>query len=101
MRDAETTLAIIGERGGKGLPLDRIYRQLWNPDLYLRAYGRLYRNAGAMTKGTTLETVDGMSMRKIGDIIEKVRFERYRWSPVRRLLIPKGNGKLRPLGIPI
>jgi group II intron reverse transcriptase/maturase len=100
MRDAETTLAIIGGRGAKGLPLDRIYRQLWNPDLYLRAYGRLYRNAGAMTKGTTPETVDGMSMRKIGDIIEKVRFERYRWAPVRRLLIPKGNGKSRPLGIP-
>jgi hypothetical protein len=57
MRDAETTLAIIRERGKRGLPLERVYRQLFNQDLYLRAYGRLYRNAGAMTKGTTPDAV--------------------------------------------
>ena len=61
MRNAETILAIIRERGKKGLPLEDVYRQLYNPDLYLRAYGRIYRNAGAMTKGATEETVDGMS----------------------------------------
>ena len=58
MRNAETTLAIIEDRGKRGQPLEDVYRQLYNPDLYLRAYGRLYRNAGAMTKGTTEETVD-------------------------------------------
>jgi retron-type reverse transcriptase len=100
MRDAETTLAIIGERGARGLPLERVYRRLFNLDLYLRAYNRLYRNAGAMTRGTTSETVDGMSGRKIEEIIEAVRHERFRWTPVRRIYIPKGNGKLRPLGIP-
>ena len=100
MRDAETTLAIIRERGKRGLPLERVYRQLFNQDLYLRAYGRLYRNAGAMTKGTTPETVDGMSRHKIEEIIAAVRHERFRWAPVRRAYILKGNGKLRPLGIP-
>jgi group II intron reverse transcriptase/maturase len=100
MRDAETTLAIIGERGARGLPLERVYRRLFNQDLYLRAYNRLYRNAGAMTRGTTSETVDGMSGRKIEEIIEAVRHERFRWTPVRRIYVPKGNGKLRPLGIP-
>jgi hypothetical protein len=53
MRDAETVLAIIRKRGMEGLHLEDVYRQLYNPDLYLRAYGRIYRNAGAMTKGTT------------------------------------------------
>src|SRR5215204_5016515 len=48
----------------------------------------------------TEETVDGMSMQKIQRIIEALRFERYEWTPVRRVLIPKGNGKTRPLGIP-
>jgi retron-type reverse transcriptase len=100
MRDAETTLAIIRERGNKGLHLEDVYRRLFNPDLYLRAYGRIYRNAGAMTKGTTDETVDGMSMGKIQKIIELLRNERYRWTPVRRVLIPKKNGTTRPLGIP-
>ena len=50
MRDAETMLLIIENRGKKNLPLENVYRRLYNPDLYLRAYGRLYRNEGAMTR---------------------------------------------------
>jgi group II intron reverse transcriptase/maturase len=100
MRDAETVLGIIQQRGSQGLPLEDIYRQLYNPDLYLRAYARMYSNKGAMTKGTTNETVDGMSLKKIEKLIDDLRHERYRWTPVRRTLIPKKNGKMRPLGIP-
>jgi group II intron reverse transcriptase/maturase len=100
MRNADTTLAIIQERGKRGLDLEDVYRQLYNPDLYLRAYGRIYKNAGAMTEGVTEETVDGMSQQKFENIIESLRMERYRWSPTRRTYIPKKNGKLRPLGIP-
>src|SRR5215469_11183342 len=100
MRNAETMLAIIRERGGRGLHLEGVYRRLYNPDLYLRAYGRLYRNAGALTEGTTDETVDGMSLKKITEIIEGLGFERYRWAPVRRTYMPKKGGKLRPLGVP-
>jgi retron-type reverse transcriptase len=80
--------------------LEDVYRQLFNPALYLRAYGRIYRNDGAMTPGTTPETVDAMSLKKIDAIIEALRYERYRWTPVRRIEIPKRNGKSRPLGIP-
>lgn len=100
MRNAETVLSIIRERGSRGLPLTDVYRQLYNPALYLMAYGRIYRNDGAMTPGTTDETVDGMSRAKIDAIIEALRYERYRWTPVRRVEIPKKNGKTRPLGIP-
>jgi group II intron reverse transcriptase/maturase len=100
MRTAETVLNIIRNRGTRGLHLEDVYRQLFNPDLYLMAYGRIYRNDGAMTKGLTDETVDGMSQEKIERIIEALRFERYRWTPVRRVNIPKKNGKTRPLGIP-
>lgn len=100
MRDAETILGIIHERGSRGLPLKDAYRQLFQPALYLRAYGRIYRNHGAMTPGPTAETVDGMSLAKIEKLIDAVRHERYRWTPVRRTHIPKANGKLRPLGIP-
>jgi group II intron reverse transcriptase/maturase len=101
MRDAETVLGIIRERGRRGLPLEQVYRQLFNPALYLRAYGRIARNHGATTPGVTAETADGMSLAKIQQIIEQVRFERYRWSPARRVYIEKqGSKKMRPLGVP-
>jgi len=101
MRKAEAILDIIRNRGGRGLPLDDVYRQLFNPDLYLLAYGKIYRNAGALTPGATPETVDGMSLEKIQKIIELLRYERYRWTPVRRVYIEKKNStKKRPLGMP-
>ena len=100
MRNAETVLNIIRSRGQEGLPLERMYRLLFRRDLYLRAYAKLYRNEGAMTKGVTDETADGMSLEKIDAIIEALRFERYQWRPVRRVYIPKKNGGRRPLGMP-
>jgi group II intron reverse transcriptase/maturase len=101
MRDAATVLEIIRERGRRGVPLERVYRCLFNPDLYLLAYGKLYRNAGAMTPGATSETVDGMNLDKIEAIITALRQERYRWTPVRRAYIDKkGTSKKRPLGLP-
>jgi group II intron reverse transcriptase/maturase len=101
MRTAEGVLGIIRECGRRGLPLEGLYRQLYNPLLYLAAYGRIYRNHGAMTPGTTAETVDGMSLAKIGAIIDALRHERYRWTPVRRVYIEKKHStKKRPLGIP-
>ena len=100
MRNAETILNVIQDRGYRGLPLDDVYRQLFNPNLYLLAYSRIYKNDGAMTPGITKETADGMSLKKIENIIEEIRYERFRWTAVRRIKIPKKNGKTRPLGIP-
>jgi group II intron reverse transcriptase/maturase len=100
MQSAGTVLDVLRERGRRGLPLDELYRQLFNPQLYLLAYGRIYSNKGAMTPGATGETADGMSLGKIGRIIDALRHERYRWSPAKRIYIPKKNGKQRPLGLP-
>jgi group II intron reverse transcriptase/maturase len=100
MQSAETVLGVLRERGRAGLPCEELYRQLFNPQLYLLAYGRIYANKGAMTLGVTQETVDGMSLGRIDRIIGAMRHERYRFSPVRRVYIPKKNGKLRPLGMP-
>lgn len=100
MRTAETILNIIQDRGKRKLPLDDVYRQLYNPDMYLRAYAKLYRNDGAMTPGTTGETVDGMSLDKIDRVIEALRFERWKWPPSRRVYIDKPKGGKRPLGMP-
>ena len=101
MRNAETILAIIRTRGERRLPLEDVYRQLFNPEFYLHAYGRIYRNDGAMTPGVTAETVDGMSLGKI---------ERHHRAAALRAVsmdaratgrtFPRQNGKSRPLGIP-
>jgi group II intron reverse transcriptase/maturase len=100
MQSAETVLGVLRERGRRGLPCNELYRQLFNPQMYLVAYGRLYSNQGAMTPGADGETVDGMSEAKIGRIIDAMRYERYRFQPVKRTYIPKKNGKKRPLGLP-
>jgi len=100
MQNAETVLGVLRERGRRGLPCQELYRQMCNPQLYLLAYGRIYANTGAMTPGASAETVDGMSQAKIGRIIDAMRHERYRFSPVRRVHIPKPHGKTRPLGLP-
>ena len=100
MQDAGTVLEVLRERGRRGLPCDELYRQMFNTSLYLLAYGRIYSNQGAMTPGACDETADGMSEGKIEAIIAAMRGERYRFAPVRRVLIPKKNGKSRPLGLP-
>jgi retron-type reverse transcriptase len=100
MQSAAVVLDVLRERGRKGLPCEQLYRQMFNKDMYLLAYGNIYSNHGAMTPGASTETADSMSEEKTGQIIGLMRSERYRFSPARRVYIPKKNGKLRPLGLP-
>jgi retron-type reverse transcriptase len=100
VQNAETVVAIIRKRGEEGKPLERVYRHLFNRDVFLRAYGRIAKNNGAMTPGVNDETADGRSLAKIDTIIDLLRHERYGWLPVRRTDIPKRQGKKRPLGLP-
>lgn len=101
MQSTKAYLELLQERGKKGLPLERVYRQRFNRNLDLTAYGKIYRNTGAMTPGVTDETADGMSLEKIDKVIEALRYERYQWQPARRTYIPKKNGMQRPLGMPV
>src|SRR5947199_4412826 len=88
------------ERGRRGLKLERLYRELYDLDRYLQAYGKLYRNDGAMTPGVTPETVDGTSVEKMELIIRALRDGSFGWKPTKRIYIPKTNGRMRPLGLP-
>ena len=81
---------------------------MFNPQLYLLAYGRIYANKGAMTRGVSPETVDGMSLGKIGRVIEAMRFERYlvfttnlqpRWE--RHSQVTRASAQLNPEGAAI
>jgi group II intron reverse transcriptase/maturase len=100
LQTTEAYLGLLRERGKRGLPITRVYRQLYNTNLYLTAYGRVYRNAGSMTPGVTEETADGTSLETFDTIIQALRQERYHWQPARRTYTLKKNGKKRPLGMP-
>jgi hypothetical protein len=43
MRETEAIIGLISERGKKGLSLERLYRLLFNRNLYLEAYGKIYQ----------------------------------------------------------
>lgn len=101
MRQTETILEIIRERGRQKKPLQRLYRLLRNPNLLLTAYGKIAQNKGITTVGTDEEdTIDGMSRERIEAISEQLRTGTFRWQPTRRTYIRKANGDKRPLGIP-
>lgn len=79
---------------------ERLYRILFNEDMFYVAYQRIYAKEGNMTKGSDGKTIDGMSLTRITDLIDLLREETYRPQPARRTYISKKNGKMRPLGIP-
>lgn len=100
MRSSATVLERLHDRGTRGVPVTDLSRQRSNPPVYLRADGRMDANEGAMTAGSTSETADAMTLRNITTIIDDLRQERSRWTPVRRTSVPKKHGKKRTLGFP-
>jgi RNA-directed DNA polymerase len=66
------------------------------------AYRNIKRNTGSKTAGTDKLTIKDISHLSVEDVVVKVQsmFQRFEPQKVRRVLIPKANGKVRPLGIP-
>ena len=79
---------------------ERLYRILFNEDMYHIAYQRIYAKPGNMTKGVDGKTIDGFSISHIERLIDTLKDETYQPQPSQRVYIPKKNGKMRPLGIP-
>jgi group II intron reverse transcriptase/maturase len=100
MQKATEILQAIHKMGVKRIPLTRVYRNLFCEELFLIAYSKIYRNDGALTPGTENDTVDGMSLKRIRDTIEALRYERFRFRPSRRTHADKKDGSKRPLGVP-
>jgi len=102
MQKAETVLSILKQKAKQDEPYgyERIYRNFFNEDFFMRAYQKIHAKQGNMTPGTDGETIDGFNKKQIADLIELLKSERYQPKPVRRTYIPKKNGKMRPLGIP-
>lgn len=78
----------------------RLYRYLLREDIYFTAYKNLYANKGASTKGTDGDTADSFSEEYIHQIIDELKDQSYKPKSIRRVHIPKANGKTRPFGIP-
>ena len=78
---------------------ERLYRNLYNPEFYLQAYQNIYANKGAMTSGIDGMTLDGFGKDVVNNLILQIKNHTYQPNPVKRVYIPKKNGKKRPLGI--
>ena len=101
MRSPETVLNNLSKHSSDlRYKFERLYRLLFNEDMFFLAYQRIYAKQGNMTPGTDGKTIDQMSEKRIGRLIDALKTEEYQPQPAKRVYIPKKNGKKRPLGIP-
>ena len=77
-----------------------LFRLMKSPSLWDQAYQKIASNKGAMTPGVDGKTFDGYSPEKVQAIITKLAEGTYKPAAVRRVYIPKADGRKRPLGIP-
>ena len=93
-------LETLGTLSRQGKRINGLSRLLENPILWQQAYVNIYANTGATTPGIDGSSLDGMSYERLDGLMAAVKSGTYCFKPVRRVLIPKSNGKTRPLGIP-
>jgi len=80
--------------------IDReLYSLMFNKEMYLMAYDILKSKPGNKTLGLNPETLDGLSSEWIEEIIIEMKNQSFQFKPARRIMIPKANGKVRPLTI--
>ncbi|WP_053377446.1 group II intron reverse transcriptase/maturase [Paenibacillus sp. FJAT-27812] len=79
-----------------------LYERIISRENILLAYRTIKSNTGSKTKGTDGLTIDDFKKTNIEEYIDYIRkcLENYKPNSVRRVEIPKSNGKTRPLGIP-
>lgn len=101
MRNSERVLNSLAKHSCEpDYKFERLYRLLFNEQMYFVAYQRIYAKEGNMTKGADNCNIDNMSISRIERLIESLKDESYQPTPSKRVYIPKKNGKMRPLGIP-
>lgn len=101
MRSPEKVLNSLSEHSkNSSYKFERLYKILFNEEMFYVAYQRIYAKEGNMTKGSDGQTIDNMSLKRIEKLIGALKNETYQPQPSRRVYIPKKNGKKRPLGVP-
>ena len=101
MRSPERVLNSLNEHSkDSSYKFERLYRILFNEELFYVAYQKIASNGGSTTKGSDGRSIDEMSLARIETLIASLKDDSYQPHPSRRVHIPKKNGKTRPLGIP-
>ena len=101
MRSPERVLNSLNEHSkDSSYKFERLYRILFNEELFYVAYQKIASNGGSTTKGSDGRSIDEMSLARIETLIASLKDESYQPHPSRRVHTPKKNGKTRPLGIP-
>jgi group II intron reverse transcriptase/maturase len=78
-----------------------LYDKISREDILAHAYAQCRSNKGAPgVDGQDFVDIDAYGVQRwLGELALALRQETYRPDPIRRVFIPKANGKLRPLGI--
>ena len=90
------------KKSSEGRYFDKLYELIISEDNIMKAYRNIKRNTGSKTKGVnghTIRYLENLSKNKLIQMVRQ-RLNFYKPTPVRRVFIPKTNGKQRPLGIP-
>ena len=67
----------------------RLYRNLYNTELFLQAYQNIYANTGNMTKGVDNQTISAMSLERINKIIDSLKDESYSPTPTKEYIFQR------------
>jgi hypothetical protein len=87
--------------GGAGYRFYALYDKISRDDILAHAYAKCRSNKGAPgVDGQDFAGIEAYGVERwLAELALSLRKETYRPEPIRRVHIPKANGKLRPLGI--
>ena len=92
----------LHEQSKQGKIFKHLMKLIVSEENIVLAYRNICKNKGSFTAGVDGKTIKDIQKYPIQAVAQRVRNKLIQYQPkqVRRVMIPKGNGKMRPLGIP-